>query len=76
MLGPLSRGHEIVFLHVNRDLIEAGGDLGNAYAFHHDKLDIDVLFLEWRWAIDGRNTTPCGIKGHICDLHRQTKLPT
>ncbi|MGI5479302.1 glycosyltransferase family protein [Streptomyces lavendofoliae] len=70
----LGRGHEIVFLQTNRDLIEAGDDLGNAYTFHSGSPDIDVLFLEWRWAIDGRNTTPCGTEGHTCDLHRQAEL--
>ncbi|MFD9967658.1 hypothetical protein ACFWYA_05655 [Streptomyces sp. NPDC059011] len=72
----LGRGHEIVFLQANRDLIEAGDDLGNAYTFHGGSPDIDVLFLEWRWAIDGRNTTPCGTAGHACDLHRQAELVT
>ncbi|MDK9494340.1 hypothetical protein QEZ40_000212 [Streptomyces katrae] len=70
----LARGHEIVFLQANRDLIEAGDDLGDAYTFHGGIPDIDVLFLEWRWAIDGRNTTPCGAEGHTCDLHRQAEL--
>ncbi|GAA3904644.1 hypothetical protein GCM10022244_13540 [Streptomyces gulbargensis] len=72
----LGRGHEIVFLQANRDLIEAGDDLGNAYTFHSGSPDIDVLFLEWRWAIDGRNTTPCDTEGHTCDLHRQAELIT
>ncbi|MFC8291125.1 hypothetical protein ACFUJ0_00765 [Streptomyces sp. NPDC057242] len=72
----IARGHEIVFLQANRDLIEAGDDLGNAYTFHSGSPDIDALFLEWRWAIDGRNTTPCGAEGHTCDLHRQAELVT
>ncbi|WP_176743508.1 glycosyltransferase family protein [Streptomyces agglomeratus] len=72
----LGRGHEIVFLQANRDLIEAGDDLGNAYTFHSGSPDIDVLFLEWRWAIEGRNTTACGTEGHTCDLHRQAELVT
>ncbi|MFD5327347.1 hypothetical protein [Streptomyces sp. NPDC127092] len=72
----LDRGHEIVFLQANRDLIEAGDDLSNAYTFHSGSPDIDALFLEWRWAIDGRNTTPCGTEGHTCDLHRQAELLT
>ncbi|MFE6287841.1 hypothetical protein [Streptomyces sp. NPDC057877] len=69
-------GHEIVFLQANRDLLEADDDLGNAYTFHHGSPDIDALFLEWRWASDGRNTTPCGTEGHTCDLHRQAELVT
>lgn len=36
--------------------------------------ELDVLFLEWRWSILGRNTTPCGTPGHTCDLHRQEEL--
>ncbi|WP_236242340.1 hypothetical protein [Streptomyces sp. CC228A] len=72
----LGGGHEVIFLQANRDLIEAGDDLGNAYTFHGGTPDIDVLFLEWRWAINGRNTTPCGTEGHTCDLHRQAELVT
>ncbi|GAA3368444.1 hypothetical protein GCM10020367_06810 [Streptomyces sannanensis] len=72
----LDRGHEIVFLQADRDLLEAGDDLGSAYTFDSGRPDIDVLFLEWRWAINGRNTTPCGAEGHTCDLHRQAELIT
>ncbi|MFF7777060.1 hypothetical protein ACFZCG_21855 [Streptomyces tanashiensis] len=72
----LARGHEIVFLQANRDLVEADEDLGGAYAFNGGEPDIDALFLEWRWAITGRNTTPCGSEGHTCDLHRQAELIT
>lgn len=70
----LARGHEIVFLQANRDLLEAGDDLGGAYAFDDGIPDIDVLFLEWRWPISGRNTSVCGTEGHTCDLHRQGEL--
>lgn len=70
----LGRGHDIVFLQTDRDLIEAGDTLGHVYAFDTGFPDIDVLFLEWRWPIDGRNTTPCGAEGHTCDLHRQAEL--
>ncbi|MDX3435592.1 glycosyltransferase family protein [Streptomyces stelliscabiei] len=72
----LARGHEIVFLQANRDLLEADDDLGGAYAFDGGIPKIDALFLEWRWAINGRNTTPCGTQGHTCDLHRQAELLT
>jgi hypothetical protein len=68
------RGHDIVFLQENRDLKEAGDDLGGAYTFDDGFPDLDVLFLEWRWPILGRNTTPCGTPGHTCDLHRQADL--
>lgn len=67
-------GHQVVFLQHNRDLYEAGDDLGGRYVFDPGLPDIDVLFLEWRWPIPDRNTTPCGTPGHTCDLHRQRQL--
>jgi hypothetical protein len=68
------RGHDLVFLQEDRDRTEAGQDLGAGYVFNHGFPDIDVLFLEWRWPIWGRNTTSCGTEGHTCDLHRQADL--
>jgi hypothetical protein len=70
----LARSHDIVFLQADRDRLEAGEDLGGTYAFADGLPDLDVLFLEWRWAIPGRNTTVCGTEGHTCDLHRQAQL--
>ncbi|GAA2651491.1 hypothetical protein GCM10010400_03620 [Streptomyces aculeolatus] len=70
----IARGHDIVFLQADRDRLEAGDDLGGAYNFDDGTPDIEVLFLEWRWAITGRNTTACGTEGHTCDLHRQAQL--
>ncbi|MFD6598228.1 hypothetical protein ACFWFH_32780 [Streptomyces coelicoflavus] len=70
----LARGHDIVFLQADRDRLEAGDDLGGAYTFDHSLPGLDVLFLEWRWAITGRNTTVCGTEAHTCDLHRQAQL--
>ncbi|GFE17901.1 hypothetical protein Sgleb_59480 [Streptomyces glebosus] len=70
----LRRGHEIVFLQADRDRLEAGDDLGGAYTFDAGLPEIDALFLEWRWPIEGRNTTACGTQGHTCDLHRQAEL--
>jgi hypothetical protein len=70
----LDRGHDLVFLQADRDRLEAGDDLGGSYAFDTGLPGIDVLFLEWRWAIVGRNTTMCGSEGHTCDLHRQAQL--
>jgi hypothetical protein len=72
--GLAAHGHQLVFLHANRDLDEAGDDLTGQYTWHLGYPDIDVLFLEWRWTIPGRNDTPCGSPGHTCDLHRQTDL--
>ncbi|MGW7362685.1 glycosyltransferase family protein [Streptomyces sp. NPDC054841] len=70
----LDRGHDIVFLQADRDRLEAGDDLGSKYIFDGGFPNVDVLFLEWRWAIPGRNTTACGTEGHTCDLHRQAQL--
>ncbi|MEW1722079.1 hypothetical protein [Streptomyces sp. NPDC093109] len=70
----LDRGHDIVFLQADRDRFEAGNDLGGTYTFDSGIPEIDVLFLEWRWPIEGRNTTECDAEGHTCDLHRQAEL--
>ncbi|MGF0174287.1 glycosyltransferase family protein [Streptomyces sp. Marseille-Q5077] len=70
----LDRGHDIVFLQADRDRLEACDDLGSKYIFDGGFPNVDVLFLEWRWAIPGRNTTTCGTEGHTCDLHRQAQL--
>ena len=51
------RGHDIVFLQTDRDLPEAGDDSADRYTWDDGFPDIDVLFLEWRWPIPGRNTT-------------------
>ena len=40
----LARGHEIVFLQANRDLLEADDALGGAYAFDGGIPKIDALF--------------------------------
>ena len=72
--GLTGAGHEIVFFQANRDLDEAGDDLRSPYAWDSGLPDIDVLMLEWRWAIPGRNDTACGTPGHTCDLHRQDDL--
>jgi hypothetical protein len=72
--GLRSRGHDIVFLQPDRDYIEAGQNLSEHYRWDVRFPEIDVLFLEWRWPILGRNTTWCGAAGHTCDLHRQQDL--
>ena len=68
-------GHHVVLLQRDRDHAEAGADRievgsGDEQGFP----PFDVLFLEWRWPIEGRNTTACGQPGHTCDLHRQQAL--
>jgi len=50
--------------------------LRDRYAWDDGLPDLDVLFLEWRWPILGRNTTGCGNPSHTCDLHRQDELVT
>ncbi|MDG4829262.1 hypothetical protein O7627_08080 [Solwaraspora sp. WMMD1047] len=72
--GLRRAGHDIVFLQPNRDLCDAGLDLTDHYRWDVGLPDLDALFLEWRWPIPGRNTSPCGRPGHTCDLHRQAKL--
>ncbi|MGH3468926.1 MAG: hypothetical protein ACRDQF_14490 [Thermocrispum sp.] len=72
--GLRSHGHELVFLQPDRDFTEAGLDLSDLYIWDVGLPEIDVLFLEWRWPITGRNTTWCGAAGHTCDLHRQQQL--
>ncbi|MFV2011062.1 MULTISPECIES: hypothetical protein [unclassified Micromonospora] len=72
--GLRQAGHDIVFLQPSRDLCDAGLDLTGSYLWDVGTPDVDALFLEWRWPIPGRNTTPCGRPGHTCDLHRQSEL--
>jgi carbamoyltransferase len=72
--GLIAAGHDIVFLQPNRDLDEADCDLTSRYHWDQRLPEIDALFLEWRWPINGRNTTPCGTPGHTCDLHGQDEL--
>jgi hypothetical protein len=72
--GLIHSGHDIVLLQANRDLAEARHDLTGSYTWHSGLPQIDALFLEWRWPLPGRNTTPCGTAGHTCDLHRQDQL--
>jgi hypothetical protein len=72
--GLRSHGHDLVFLQPDRDFTEAGLDLSEIYTWDVGLPEIDVLFLEWRWPIPGRNTTWCGAAGHTCDLHRQQEL--
>ncbi|HWI94894.1 MAG TPA: hypothetical protein VNS60_02375 [Solirubrobacterales bacterium] len=71
------RGHELVFLQPNRDLLEAGTpvrvDLRAAWTGGFPELDL--LWLEWRWPIPGRNTpADRQRKGFTPDLERQSAL--
>lgn len=52
----ICRGFKIYMLQKNRDLQEAGEDLSsNNLRFVDGLPEIDVLFLEYRWQINGRN---------------------
>lgn len=70
----MAAGHDITFLQDNRDLHEAGLDLRDRYRWHDGLPPLDALFLEWRWPIPGRTTTPRGTRGHTPDLDRQNEL--
>jgi hypothetical protein len=72
--GLVEAGHEIVFLQTDRDLTDAGERLDGPYRWDVGLPELDILLLEWRWPIAGRNTTWCGAAGHECDLHRQRDL--
>lgn len=72
--GLMAAGHEVLLLQANRDMVEAGQDLGDRYRWSNDLPSLDAVVLEWRWPLPGRNTTPCGSAGHTCDLHRQDEL--
>lgn len=67
-------GNDIVLLQADRDLREAGIDLGDQYRFAADLPELDAVVFEWRWPLPGRNTIACGAPGHTCDLHRQQEL--
>jgi hypothetical protein len=67
-------GNEVVLLQADRDLLEAGIDLGDRYRFAADLPELDAVVFEWRWPLPGRNTTTCGTPSHTCDLHRQQEL--
>lgn len=74
--GLIAAGHSVTFLQADRDSSESGVLVAGPYEWDGGLPDVDALFLEWRWAVPGRNTTPCGTEGHTCDLHRQRQLLT
>jgi hypothetical protein len=70
-------GHDIVLLQRDRDREEAGSslDLGPRYAYSEDLPALDLLWLEWRWPIPGRNTpADRDLPGYTPDLKRQVEL--
>ncbi len=74
LLKALARHAQILLLQRDRDFHEAR-DTRFRHLYATDALPaLDVLLLEWRWRIKGRNDTPCGAPSHSCDLHRQRTL--
>jgi hypothetical protein len=70
-------GHELVFLQDDRDRLEAGiaADLGDRVTWAKDMPPIDLLWLEWRWQIPGRNTpSDRSLDTFTRDLDRQQTL--
>jgi hypothetical protein len=75
--GLLDRGHELVLLQPDRDELEAGRphELASFLSWHDGLPEIDLLWLEWRWTIPGRNTpADRGRPGFTPDLDRQREL--
>lgn len=71
------RGHQLVLLQPDRDRLEAGQaiDLGDFCSWSDGFPDIDLLWLEWRWPIRGRNTPADRSQpGFTPDRDRQTEL--
>jgi len=86
----IKRGHTVVWLQQNRDIDADGQPLfisGRLYKDEQKQLlcsieyasegfpELDVLFLEWRWKLPGRN---CNVdttsKAYTPDLDRQSQL--
>ncbi|MBV1850519.1 hypothetical protein [Catellatospora tritici] len=70
--GLIGRGHELVFLQIDRDLTDGTRRL--PYRWDVGRPRLDGLIIEWCVPVSGRNTTWCGAAGHTCELHRQTEL--
>lgn len=71
--GLTAAGHKLMFLQHDRDRLEAGDHVAG-FCWDPGLPVIDVLMLEWRWPLAGRNDSACGSPGHTCDLHRQAEL--
>ncbi|MDI1460713.1 hypothetical protein QEZ54_07030 [Catellatospora sp. KI3] len=70
--GLIGRGHDVVFLQIDRDLTEHLRRL--PYHWDVGLPRLDGFVAEWCGPVSGRNTTWCGAAGHTCELHRQTEL--
>ena len=71
----VGNGHRLIFLQRNRDLEEAGESYAEWGTWPADLPPIDLLFLEWRWPIPGRNVevSPSS-QGYCPDWDRQAAL--
>ena len=73
--GLLAYGFQVLFLQKNRDWLEAREDFQNKYTWNKGFPNIDLLFLEWRWPISGRNVNVENkSKNYTPDLHRQKEI--
>ena len=72
----ISHNVDIILLQKNRDLLEANEEIQHkGLGFSNKYPDIDILFLEYRWKIPGRN---CEVKkkssNYTPDYDRQSDL--
>jgi hypothetical protein len=74
--GLKARGHSLLFLQIDRDKTEAGDDFSWVGEWQTTGFpEIDLLFLEWRWPIVGRNVGPFSDSAdYTPDLARQREL--
>lgn len=72
----LNKGHEIYIMQQHRDITTIlDSSLNFCEHLHGDSLPkLDVLYLEWRWPIEGRNVNCGKISDYTPDLDRQTEL--
>ena len=67
----LEEGHKVIALQINRD----DETFVSPVQFDSGFPDIDLLFVEWRWALPGRNTAvDRNSPSFTPDLDRQTEL--
>jgi hypothetical protein len=71
--GLIHRGHQVIMLQSNRDELEAGESISLGQTYDSGFPSLDVLFLEWRWLVPGRNDVPNAL-GYTPDLCRQREL--
>lgn len=73
--GLAEAGHDVVFLQKDRDRLEAGHASPRTLLWDLGFPEINLLFLEWRWVIPGRNDEASrATPGWTPDLDRQREL--